>query len=237
MNMRYKVRTTITILTIIFSTILVDVSWKYYAENSARIQAKYNLKQTQSCVNDLLLNNEGKTVNNESIEKALKVCAKDMRVSPTGDMFAYDLRTKEFIFDPSLDCFVEGGKYMTEESECNLHNDKDICRRVLRTLTSGYDSDQHQKVWWKFDNAREYLEWVILPSEQSGFDYIKRGGILQPHQVVLVQGVKEDEIWERYNHFRILLHSLGFLSVIFVLLLDVKDNYQRGVRNAEPRDL
>jgi len=42
-------------------------------------------------------------------------------------MFAYNLRTLEFVFDPSLDCFVEGGKFMTIDSECKLHKDPKKC--------------------------------------------------------------------------------------------------------------
>lgn len=236
--MVYSLRTIIITTVIILSTIIVDVSWRHYTEISTRTQAKYNLKQTQACVNDLLLKKHNfpvfnTNISNSDIEKALKTCAREMRVSPTGDMFAFDLRTKEFIFDPSLDCFIEGGKYMTYESECSIHNDKEVCGSVLKILNSGYDSDQYQKVWWKFDNAKEYLEWVILPQEQFGFDGVERGGLLQPRQVVLVQGVQEDEILERYASFRVTVHILGFLSIIFILLLDVKDNEVRTRKDAE----
>ena len=160
-----------------------------------------------------------------------------MRTTPTGDMFAFDLRTKEFIFDPSLDCFVEGGKFMTIESECSLHNDKELCKDVLKEMSSGYNSDIHKMTFWQFDDAREYLEWVILPSEQVGFDGIERGGLLKPKQVLLAQGVQEDEIWARYSNFRMVLHTLGFLSIILILLLDVKDNEARTMKDATSRDL
>lgn len=240
--MTYSFRAVITTLIIIVSTVILDVSWKHYTEISTRIQAQYNLKQTQVCVNDLLLKNNNSpiysiNISNDDIEKALKTCAREMRTTPTGDMFAFDLRTKEFIFDPSLDCFIEGGKFMTIESECSLHNDKELCKDVLKEMSSGYNSDIHKMTFWKFDGAKEYLEWVILPSEQIGFDGVERGGLLKPKQVLLAQGVQEDEIWARYSHFRMTLHTLGFLSIIFILLLDIKDNEARTMKDATSRDL
>lgn len=240
--MTYSFRAVITTLIIIVSTVILDVSWKHYTEISTRIQAQYNLKQAQVCVNDLLLKNNNSpiysiNISNDDIEKALKTCAREMRTTPTGDMFAFDLRTKEFIFDPSLDCFIEGGKFMTIESECSLHNDKELCNDVLKEMSSGYNSDIHKMTFWKFDDAKEYLEWVILPSEQIGFDGVERGGLLKPKQVLLAQGVQEDEIWARYSHFRMVLHTLGFLSIIFILLLDIKDNEARTMKDATSRDL
>jgi len=99
-----------------------------------------------------------------------------MRVTTTGDMFAFNLRTLEFVFDPSLDCFVEGGKFMTKDSECQLHKDPSRCEEVMSVMYTGYDSNVDHLNWWQFDNGREYLEWTILPSERIGFDGLQRGG-------------------------------------------------------------
>lgn len=213
------------ILIILLSLITIDSTWKFYLEISARTQAQYNLEQTRTCVNDILLT-KGPTnpvynpnITNDQIEKALKTCARNMRVSPTGDMFAFDMRTKEFIFDTSLDCFVEGGKFMTEESECKLHKDPQQCVKIMRIMNVGFNTDRDLQAWWKFDDAKEYLEWKILPSEDIGFDGIQRGGILKPRQVLVAQGVQEDEIRQRYLPFRIIVHSVAFFAIILVLLL------------------
>jgi len=227
--MNYSSTRVAVIILIMLCTIAIDVSWKHYLQHSARITAKFNLNQAKTCVNDLLLKSADSPVyntkiTNADIEKALKTCAREMRVTTTGDMFAFNLRTLEFVFDPSLDCFVEGGKYMTKESECKLHKDPDRCEEVMAVMYTGYDSNIEHLNWWQFDNAREYLEWMVLPSERIGFDGLQRGGILKPNQVLLAQGVQEDELWARYSHFRAILYGIGFLSIIINLLFAVHEN-------------
>ena len=227
--MKYSSARIAVVLLILLSTIAIDISWKFYLEKSARITAKFNLQQAKVCVNDLLLSNADSPIynpkiSNDEVEKALKTCAREMKVTTTGDMFAFNLRTLEFVFDPSLDCYVEGGKIMTAESECGLHQDPNKCKEVMREMLGGYDSDIHKLNWWKFDDAREYLEWTILPNETVGFDGIHRGGILKPNQVLLAQGVQEDELRARYSGFTMILYGIAFLSIILNLLIAVHEN-------------
>lgn len=227
--MKYSGSRIAVVILILLCTVAIDISWKMYLERSARITAKFNLQQAKTCVNDLLLQNVDSPIyntriDNDMVEKALKTCARDMRVTTTGDMFAFNLRTLDFVFDPSLDCYVEGGKKMTVESECVLHQDPDKCKEVMKEMLGGYDSDIHKLNWWKFDNAREYLEWTILPNEKMGFDGVQRGGILKPNQVLLAQGVQEDELWARYSGFRMILYGVGLLSIIINLLIAVYEN-------------
>ena len=227
--MRYSSTRIAVVVLIVLCTVIIDVSWKHYLETSARITAQYNLKQAQTCVNDLLLKNADSpiyntNITNDDVEKALKTCAREMHVTQTGDMFAYSLRTLDFIFDPSLDCYVEGGKKMTADSECTLHKDPAICKQAMAIMNTGYNSDIHQRVWWQFDNAREYLEWVVLPSEKMGFDGVPRGGVLKPNQVLLVQGAQEDELWDRYRGFRAIVYGIMFLSIVLNLMFAVHEN-------------
>jgi len=227
---------------ILLCTVAIDITWKYYLETSARITAQFNLQQAKVCVNDLLLKNADSPVynthiDNAMIEKALKTCAREMKVTKTGDMFAYNLRTLDFVFDPSLDCYVEGGKKMTIDSECELHQDPGKCAEVMKVMNTGYDSDISQRHWWKFDDAREYLEWAVLPSERIGFDGLARGAILKPNQVLLAQGVQEDELWSRYSGFRVVLYGIGFLSIVINLLVAVHENMLEEKRHERKRDL
>ena len=222
--MKYSSTRVAVIVFIFLCTFAIDISWKHYLQHSARITAKFNLNQAKTCVNDLLLKSADSpiydtAITNDMVEKALKTCAREMRVTTTGDMFAFNLRTLEFVFDPSLDCFVEGGKFMTKDSECTLHKDPKKCEEAMNLMQTGYDSDITQMTWWQFDNAREYLEWTILPSERMGFDGLARGGILKPNQVLLAQGVQEDELHARYSHFRYILYGIMFFSIIVNLLL------------------
>ena len=227
--MKYSSTRIAVVVLIVLCTVIIDVSWKHYLETSARMTAQQNLKQAQVCVNDLLLNNADSPIydthiTNDDVEKALKICAREMKVTTTGDMFAYSLRTLDFVFDPSLDCYVEGGKKMTADSECTLHKDPEICKQAMAVMNTGYNSDIHMRAWWQFDDAREYLEWVVLPSERMGFDGVPRGGILKPNQVLLVQGVQEDELWDRYRGFRAIVYGIMFFSIIINLVCAVHDN-------------
>ena len=227
--MKYSGSRIAVIILILLCTVAIDISWKMYLERSARMTAKFNLQQAKTCVNDLLLQSADSPIyntriDNDMVEKALKTCARDMKVTTTGDMFAFNLRTLDFVFDPSLDCYVEGGKKMTADSECVLHQDPEKCKKVMKEMLGGYDSDIHKLNWWKFDDAREYLEWTILPNENMGFDGVQRGGILKPNQVLLAQGVQEDELWARYSGFRMIVYGIGLLSIIINLLIAVHEN-------------
>lgn len=227
--MKYSGSRIAVVILILLCTVVIDISWKMHLEKSARIAAKFNLQQAKTCVNDLLLRSADSQIydtkiTNVEIEKALKTCAREMRVTQTGDMFAFNLRTLDFVFDPSLDCYVDGGKKMTAESECALHQDPEKCKEIMKEMLGSYDSDINKLNWWKFDNAREYLEWTILPNEQIGFDGVQRGGILKPNQVLLAQGVQEDELWARYSGFRMIVYGIGFLSIIINLLIAVHEN-------------
>ena len=234
--MKYSSTRIMVIALILLSTVAVDVTWKHYLETSARITARFNLQQAKTCVNDLLLHDADSmiynvNITNAEIEKALKTCAREMKVTSTGDMFAYSLRTTDFIFDPSLDCYVEGGKKMTIDSECTLHKDPKQCESAMKLMNTGYDSDISSRTSWRFNNSKEYLEWVVLPNERVGFDGIGRGGLLKPNQVVLTQGVIEAELWSRYAGFRIVLYIIAFLSIIINLLIAVHENMLKDKRN------
>lgn len=240
--MKYTSTRVMVLALIMLCTVGIDITWKHYLETSARITAKYNLQQAKTCVNDLLLKNADAPVYNtritdDDVEKALKTCASDMKVTTTGDMFAYNLRTLDFVFDPSLDCYVEGGKKMTAESECKLHRDPSKCEEVMKVMNTGYDSDIGQRNWWKFDDAREYLEWVVLPGERIGFDGLARGGILKPNQVLLAQGVQEDELWSRYVGFRVVLYGIMFISMVVNILIAVHENMLEEKRDDRRRDI
>ena len=207
--MRYSNSRVFILMLIVISTVMIDVSWKVYAEQSARQVARYSAENIRSCVNEIVLGNNQnayRNVSNAELEVALKTCAQKARITETGDVFAVDLRTLDFVFDPSL------------------HKDQEMCREIIAVAMSGYDSTNHTNAWWKFNNSREYLEWVVVPDETRGFDGFVRGGVLKPHQLVIVQGVIEDELWTSYKGFRVALYLIGFLSIIINLLYAVHEN-------------
>ena len=223
-------------------TVTIDITMQFYVEKSARTTARYMLNNVKSCVNTELLADEngilskyGNKINNFAVEKALKTCARKSLTTPTGDAFAYDLSTKDFVFDPSLDCYVPNKK-MTVESLCKIHSDPKKCEKALVVMNRGYDSTEGTNLWWKFDNAKEYLEWVVLPSMDRGYDGKLRGGNNIPHQIVIVQGIEEDELMARYAPFRFVLYIIGFISILINLLLGVYEDMERATMRRRKDD-
>lgn len=202
---------------ILFFAVFIDVSFKHFLEEGARQNARYILDNTKNCTNELL----GKTTNadNNAIENALKTCSGKARTTPTGDSFAFDSKTLDFVFDPSIDCYVEGGKKMTVESECSLHSNKVMCEDAISVLTRGYDSDSHTKLSWSFNGSIEYLEFVVLPEEYFGYDGVQRGSNKKPHQIILAQGIQEKELLDKYLIFRIILTVSSVVIMMFTLVL------------------
>jgi len=221
----------VVVALIVVCTVVIDVTMQFYVEKSARTTARQMLVNVKSCVNDeLLADGDGLPthyvgIDNGKVEMALKTCARNSLTTPTGDVFAYDLQTLDFVFDPSLDCYVPKKK-MTAESLCIIHKDPEACKRALKVINRGYDSVDGTNLSWQFDDAREYLEWVVLPSMNRGYGGELRG-VDKPHQIVVVQGIEEDELMARYAPFRFVLYTVGFISILLNLLLSVYDEMQR----------
>jgi len=226
---QYTVKNIVIVALIVLCTVSIDITWKFFLENSARIQARYNLEQVKVCVNDLLLRDDKgrltryRTISDNEITEALKTCARKMRISPTGDVFAFDLSTKKFVFDPSLDCYLPHKK-MTEDSICTIHKDKQACVQAIHIMSAGYDSSRYTRLSWKFDESPEYLEWKILPDQNTGFDGLTRGGKIKPHQVVVVQGGEEDELLARYKYFRMAMYIIGLFAIMANLALSAHNS-------------
>jgi len=227
----HSVKSVITVFLIILSTVMIDTAWKISLENSARTQAKYNLAQIKSCVNDILLvDEEGlytnfKTKSKSELERTLDICAKNMKVSPNGDVWAYDLRTKAYVFESNPRYHGTKGRFWDRKKVCKEKDE--WCGKLVAIMGSGYDS-----TWlgysWLFKHDKEYLEWKVLPSEDIGFDEHSRGKIAEPQQIVVVQGAREQELLERYKWFRATVYGLGFFMIILNLLL--QSNYTKHRR-------
>ena len=221
---QYRTKTVIVIFLIIISTVAIDTVWRINLENSARTQAKYNLAQIKLCVNDLLLTDkEGLYTNygkktRKKLKRVLYICAKNMKVSKQGDVWAYDLNTKEYVFDSNPKYGAVDGRYWKSDKICSKQGS--WCSRLITIMNSGYDS-----TWmgysWIFKHDKEWLEWKVLPDEYLGFDGGSKSGEDKTQQVVVVQGARESELLHRYRIFRTFLYSLGFVMIVINLLLDI----------------
>ena len=220
--MKYNYRTVLTILFIVLSTVAIDTVWKVSLENSARTQAKYNLAQVKLCVNDLLLtDSEGLytkygTKTRMELRAALFTCGKNMKISPQSDIWAYDLNSKEYVFDSNPKYGSVDGRYWKTSKLCK--NRGSWCGRLVTIMNSGYDS-----TWmgysWVFKKDKEWLEWKVIPGEYVGFDGGSKSGKNKTQQVVVVQGAREGELLHRYRVFRGFVYGLGFMMILLNLAL------------------
>jgi len=223
MDAKYSVKSVIIILFILLGTVAIDTGFKVNIENSARIQAKYNLSQIKLCVNTLLLKDSDGLLTrynqkpDAKIREALYTCAKNMKVSINGDVWAYDLHSKHYVFDSNQKYGSIVNRYWEKDKICGK---KEWCKKLLTIMASGYDS-----TWigysWIFKKDKEYLEWKVLPEENLGFNGISVTGKGKPQQIVVVQGAREKELMKRYTWLRTLIYSIGFIMIIGHLLLEV----------------
>lgn len=193
-------------------------------EESFREHAIFDLQQAKMCINYVLKSDLYKNDGfDDRLFKVVDVCAKQVRITSTGDVFMFDLNTGKFLYDPSLDCYVNTGKVFadkessikliqeiknnpnTDYPECCLHKDQERCYIARNKMFMGYDSRRGDNNWFQFDDSIEWLEYVVLPMEYEGFDQKPRGAnTIKPKQYMLVLGMQSDEVdkqFERSNEF------------------------------------
>ena len=211
-----RLRALIIVVLLATSAIIIDTTLNYTVEQAAREQARTILSKVKSCVSHSM---------QPDIRDRLSECGDGVQTTPTGDIFAYDLTTKKFMYDPSLDCHIDGGKRMTPDSICAIHADPGKCETALRTMNQGYNSTSATRASWLFDDATEYLEWVILPDETTGFNGLKRNGNTRPEQILVAIGIQSDELNNQYAILHIMLRVLTLLGIVLTLVFD---NITRG---------
>ena len=94
-------------------------------EESFREHARFDLQQAKICINRVLKSDFYKNdMFDDRLFKVVDVCAKQIRTTSTGDVFMFDLNTGKFIYDPSLDCYVNTGKvFANRDNECEQIRD------------------------------------------------------------------------------------------------------------------
>jgi len=205
-NNSCKIKALIAVLCIVVGTVVLDTSWKFYLEDFTRGQARNTLEKVRLCLDDY-------PVEGVDVVDRLSFCANGVTTTRTGDMFAYSIKTKAFTFDPSLDCYVEGGKTMTPDSICTIFNDPLSCAAALKQMDSGYPSDKTSRVKWLFDDSYEWIEWIIYPKNSES-----RVGKEVPDQIVIALGTQTDELYEQFTSFKIIIRCLGAFAIIFTLV-------------------
>lgn len=229
--MKYSVKSVITIVLIVLSTIGIDTVWKINLESSIRTQAHYNLNQIKLCLNNELLKSKIDGMytkygikTRKQIADALYVCAEKSKLSAQGDVWAYDLHTKEYVFDSNPKYGKPEGRYW-DKRICNKQGS--WCPELIKHMNSGNDSKGRES--WKFQDDTEWLEWMVMPDVNSGYNGVTRTNSKTPQQIVVIQGARKSELMHRYRFFRMFLYTLGFVMIIINLLLEVVAQRSRDV--------
>lgn len=208
----YKVR-------VVHNVETVNNVLKSEIEESFREHARFDLQQAKMCINRILKSEFNKEYAFEDrLFNIVDVCAKQVRTTNTGDVFMFNLDTGKFLYDPSLDCYVESGKVFADKDasiklmqrikdtpdtaypECYLHKDQERCYVARDKMFIGYDSRRGDNNWFQFDDSVEWLEYVVLPVEYEGFDQKPRGANKgKPMQYILALGIQSDEVNKQFE--------------------------------------
>ena len=164
---------------IIFAAITIEMSWKYSLEIDKRQQAVFNLEHVVGCFFDYET-----TTGNPLSKGALKHCVGNMRTTPTGDGYALDRLTKEFLYDGSTDV-PPGTKYFTKDSIGKSFKEWGTAEVAIPYLFSGTSSSQNVPVSYNYDGSTEWLEYKPYTT-------------LDGRELVAVQGVQKDEVMDAH---------------------------------------
>lgn len=188
-------------------------------EESFREHARFDLQQAKMCINRILKSEFNKEYAFEDrLFNIVDVCAKQVRTTNTGDVFMFNLDTGKFLYDPSLDCYVESCKVFADKDasiklmqmikdtpdtaypECYLHKDQERCYVARDKMFIGYYSRRGDNNWFQFDDSVEWLEYIVLPVEYEGFDQKPRGANNgKPMQYILALGIQSDEVNKQFE--------------------------------------
>jgi hypothetical protein len=198
----------IAIVVLIAMMMIVDFNIVHTAEKCVRKQANYKLEQMVVCLDETLKHVDRST--------ALQTCMSRSRTTHTGDAYALDAYTLEFLYDASNDTTKIGPLYFTEESVGKFFQDWKSAEKFLYTLTLGKDSDMSPNMHYRFDDADEWLEWKYYPSDMTR-DYDKP-------KWILVQGAQSDEVLRNFSTTRWVLQGGTLIAVLILLILHVRYN-------------
>lgn len=107
----------------------------------------------------------------------------------------------KFIWDSSPDCakpsFIINGRYLSDEPQ--MHQDVKQAEYIISQMLLGQSTlNTDKNYWWQFDDAREYLEWDVVPTGVLGFseEPLTVGGVSNDkyNKILICLGTQEDEV-------------------------------------------
>ena len=196
---------------IICATLITDVLFNKYVQDSKRQQARFNVEHTVGCLGLYESIDESRVVD----PLGMKLCASKMRTSPTGDMYLLDMADLKFVYDNSSD--VPRDMYFTKESVGQYFNEWDTAIGALGSLTNGTDSVYGTRAKYNYDGATEWLEFGTYTTKDG-------------RNLVVVQGVQSDEVLRAYKLPKV---SIGILVLSYVMWLIATSTCSRRKRKPD----
>lgn len=184
---------------LILSALFLDAFLMTVVENSKRQQARFNLDQVKYCYASL--------VETFGVSKSLSICIAKSKTSFTGDAYALDADTLEFISETSSDV-PRTQLFFNKESVGKYFADWESGSLALRLMLMGKDSIEGINTKYLFDDDWEWLEWKYLPDE------VNDGGL----RIVVVQGTQKDEVYSEFYAYRIINGLVTFIIVLLLLV-------------------
>lgn len=149
----------------------------------------------------------------------------------TWDFFVVNLATKQFIYDWSPDCSKDWyNRHLTDAEECSLHSDSKECSSAIKVLKEWFNSNSQTMLSWKFDDAIEWLEWVVIPGERQWYEWpIWFGWIKNDKntQLLVVMGTQSDEVFAQWSLYRTILMITLACWVFLTTILYLSIHYDR----------
>jgi len=127
-----------------------------------------------------------------------------------------------------------------------MHNNPELAYKVLKEMLNFFDSDVEKIYFWQFDDAKEYLQWVVVRSHDTNVWGQKVKITSTPDKntsrygrLLIAIGFQEDELFDSQllkvlNKIKNLfdkLASLSFVMGIFTLVLAILLNIIVFVNN------
>lgn len=183
-------------------------------ENFARYNSRAAAKWIWECIKYEIDKHWLKTIN-EMLE-TIRNCWSEYRSWwPTWDFFVFDRISWTIVYDWSYDCMKWGERrpfnYKLEEIflknnqekwECFMHQDKNKCLIAIKDLYNIWNTEENSKIYWKFDDSKEWLESYVIPKIANWFEWpIWEWWVFNSDNIQLqvVMWTQEDEVFKNFK--------------------------------------
>lgn len=178
---------------------------------------------------DMYLEEEAKglvnSYNEASVQEWFRVHLQNMRNgSPTSDGFVIEMGTETFLYDSSADCALPvGSDAKTIKDNIPMHKYPKTAEKAYNSMRELQDTKLGNNYFWQFNVEPEWLEWVMIPKDRTGFkgEPSTIGGTKnKKYRGFLVQlGTQENEIIKQYEKSYLLFDTLKYLVIMLAVIV------------------